>query len=190
MQVMYNFIEDNLFWLLVFPYIIAGILVLLIILYRKDKTHSISRFVASSSVLSRFFAVFLTLGSIPLYLTLAFYLIPKYSVNLAVVLCVFLIYTCQTILAFFPDKEGRTSSIHKLFAYLGGFCTILFCLLMFLLGVMPFELKLLLIQFIIINVILLSLLMFTKHIKRYIFIIELIFIIDWVITIFSLAFIK
>jgi hypothetical protein len=73
---MFDLISNNLFWFFLFPYITASIFIVLMIIHRKDKTHSISKIVATSSRLSRFFGIYLSIGSIPVYLTLAFYLIP------------------------------------------------------------------------------------------------------------------
>jgi hypothetical protein len=158
------------------------------IIHRKDKTHSISKIVATSSRLSRFFGIYLSIGSIPVYLTLAFYLIPKYNVSDLVSILIIPIYITQTIIACFPDRGNSKSSIHVISAFVCGFLLVLFCTLICILGIMPLNLRLILIQFILIVPSSFCLLLLSEKVRRYVFSIEVLFLIEWVATISLLLF--
>lgn len=188
MNEIYNIIENSAFWFFGFPYLIFIILVSLMYLSRKEKTHSISRCMAYSKKRYIFFMILFIIGCLPIFSLLAFYLTPKYGNNVISIICCILFYIGEVLLASSPDSSGIKRTIHLIGASLAAIASSLFVLSLVLFGTMDTILQIISIQFVLIAFISILSLLLSKKAREKVFMVEVIFMLDWIITVLILAY--
>jgi len=183
---MYNLIGRNLFWFLVVPYIIFVIYVAVIYFLEKDKNITISECVGKTKLRSLIFALFIELGSIPVYLTLLFWLGPSRGMSGWYSASVIGMFVGQTWFLLFSHNE-KGSFLHNVGSRFFAGMAILSNTLILSSGQTTLFEKIFLAQFIISSIIITVILFFNK-LGRFTFFAETFVLINWAATFMVLAF--
>jgi hypothetical protein len=169
------------------PYVISFVYFAIIYALNKEKHTTMSHWVGQTKTRSLVFGLVLGIGSLPIPAALAFYLAPDKGLPPCYLIIVLLAMVSLGLTLILPDKGGKWSTFHGIGAGVGTALMVVSALMFLILGNISMISALSLAIFVVFGTGIVVLMMIEKLGKATL-ILEIVFVVLWTASLFTLAF--